>query len=375
MRRPEFHFIEPSKVGVQHITLLEGYLGAIASNPRLREHFGLVLSASRSTLDNLPASLVSQFRVNRIPVMDPESRRLIRKSILELVVVLRCVIALRPGDVCFVSCLLPTSLLMLELVNRVLRRPGIHVVLHGEIEGLFDHTGSDFRRIGFWASLWMRLRSRHSAIRLVAIDDFIRDKLLRQFPDKIAASRISVVHFPIAAQRKPRDPSPRKRVCFIGFRTRMKDYSSFVKLAALHPDMEFVAIGGGRIENVTTGAIASLPDKDAYLSAIADCSIAVFLYSSSYICSLSAALIDAAATGVPVLALDRPCFRSLAAELGSDFFSIHGSFDELSDALRGWPAPIRKGEDESYFVRLARSKFGHAAVREDFTNLALGDAH
>lgn len=374
MRRPEFHFVEPSKVGVQHITLLEGFLRAIASNPCLRKSFELVLSASRSTLDNLPSDLVSQFRVNCVPVMNPESRRLVRKSILELAVVVRQMIALRRGDICFVSCLLPTTLLMLELVNRVLRKRSVHVVLHGEVEGLFDH-GSDFRRIWFWSSLWMKLRDRNSAIRLVAIDDFIKAKLLEAFPKKIDKSRISVVHFPIVALAlRETAESPRKRACFIGYRTKMKAFDSFARLATEHPDIEFVAIGGGRIEDMATGTMGLLPDKEAYLSAIGDCTVAVFLHSSNYICSLSSALIDAVTTGVPVLALDRPCFRSLAAELGPDYFSIHRTFDELSDALRRWPPPDRARGDQSYVARLARSKFGLAAVREEFTALALGGA-
>lgn len=374
MRRPEFHFIEPSKVEVQHITLLEGFLSALSSSPRLRESFVLALSASRSTLDNLPADLVAQFRVSCIPVMNPEARRLVRKSILEFVVVTRRLIALRRGDVCFVSCLLPTSLLMLELVNRVLRKPGVHVVLHGEIEGLFDESSRDFRRIGFWASLWMRLRNRCSAIRLVAIDDFIRETLLEQFPGKFAPPSISVVHFPIAPRERISRPLSRKRVCFIGFRTKMKDYGSFVRLAALHPDMEFVAIGGGHVENLTTGTSEPLRDKNAYLAAIADCTVAVFLYSSTYICSLSSALIDAATAGVPVLALDRPCFRSLASQLGPDLVSTHTTFKDLSAALRSWPPTAGPAGVESHVARLRRSKFGLAAVQQDFARLALGNA-
>src|SRR2546426_407081 len=148
MERRRFYFLEPSKVASQHITLIEGYLTALSSSPSIIGNFELFLCASRSTLASLPGALTSRFRFRPIPVMNPEKRRQTLKTLLELFVVLRWLGRLRQGDVLFISCIFPTTLWLLELANRLLRRTGVHVVLHGEVEGLFAKSQQRFQSIG-----------------------------------------------------------------------------------------------------------------------------------------------------------------------------------------------------------------------------------
>jgi hypothetical protein len=243
MRRRRFLFIEPSKVGSQHITLIEGYLRALLASEQLSRSFELSFLAADSTFAALSSAVRGAVRHIRIPVMNPEKRRLVRKTCVECYVVLRCLLRMRRGDVLFVSCVLPTTLLVLEACNRVLRRRGLFVELHGEIEGLFDRSMQGVRSFGFWVLQWMRLRRRGSLLSLVVIDDFIKSRLLQEYPGKLSVADIFVVHIPVsplalapmpAAEHAPGDgPGAHApaTVCFIGYRGRLKGFDQFMQLS------------------------------------------------------------------------------------------------------------------------------------------------
>ena len=99
MARRRFIFLEPSKVGSQHITLIEGYLRALLSSDAVRRTFELVFWASDSTAAALSSTTRGAIRHVSIPVMNAEKRRLIRKTCVECYVVVRCLLSMRRGDV------------------------------------------------------------------------------------------------------------------------------------------------------------------------------------------------------------------------------------------------------------------------------------
>ena len=372
MTRGRFYFLEPSKVGPQHITLIEGWLRALASSDRIASSHDLVFCASDSTYAHLSEDLRNKLDHHPVPVMNPERRRLVRKSLLEFYVVLRALLRLRPADVLFVSCLLPTTLLMVELANRLLNRTGLFVSLHGEIEGLFDPSMHKVRNYGFWAHHWMRLRHSGSTLRLIVIDDFIKQRLLQAFPGKLDGTQISVAYHPVTAvDSTPTVPAQsRADACFIGYRTKFKGYDQFVHLANALPDRRFVAIGAGRVERLPEGPYTTLNGNDDYMAAIGGCTTAVFPYVGGYTCSLSAAVLDALSTGAHILATPRACFVGLAEHFGADWVTLYTNRDE-AEALLGnsrWLADRQAGR-AARIQRLEASRYGMASVRQCFEDL------
>jgi len=373
MSRHRFYFIEPSKIDNQHITLIEGYLSALMLSVKIKEKYDLFLYASSSTLAMLPSTLKSEYTCSVIPVMNAEKRRLILKTLVELFVVFRCLVKLRRGDILFISCVLPTTLWLLEYLNRLLGKSGVHVVLHGEIEGLFDITLQNFQSYGFWSKKWIHSRTAESRIMLVVLDDFIREKLVLEFPDKLDAEIVSVVHLPIVAlspMHKEGD-SLYPSVCFVGYRSRFKGYDDFVHLATKHPTIKFLAIGGSKVEDVKTGAIKELVNNDSYINEISKCAAAIFPYTSLYSCSLSAAAVDALASGVPIIALDRACFSSLASYFGSEMVTVCSSVDKISQELEDGKLLYSHLTKEARLGRLSSSKYSLASVQESFEKLAI----
>ena len=371
MRRNRFLFIEPSKVGNQHITLIDGYLKSLHRSQRVCEAFELVLCTSASTFEKLSAPIVRGLRHVRIPVMNPEKRRLVRKTLLEFVVLMRFIVAKRKADVVFVSCVLPSTLFLLEAANMVMRRSGIHVVLHGEIEALMAPAPRNPGAYGFWVARWIGLRSKNSVLGLVVIDDFIKEKLTAKFPN-LTSRRLSVVHHPITAisSERAEDESP-DSACFIGYRTPAKGFDQFVNLCEGMPDITFLAIGGGNIENLRSKAVARMLGSDDYLMSIAACDVAIFPYKSGYEVSLSAAAVDALSAGVHIVASDRTCFSALRERLGAEVVTVCRTPEEMASVLGtpGWLRARRLGQ-KVRIANLASTPYGLNAVAKSFESLA-----
>jgi glycosyltransferase involved in cell wall biosynthesis len=370
MRHRRFYFIEPSKVGRQHITLIEGYLSAIAANAQLNESCDLLFCASKATFSSLHASTREKIAYSSIPVMNPEKRRLFLKTLLEFAVVLKFMLKKRPDDVVFVSCVLPTTLLLLELANIFWRRRGVFITLHGEIEGLFDKSLQGFRSYGYWILMWMRLRRPNSVLSLVVIDDFIKHKLIADHPRKMTESNVFVVHHPISPLAPYATSADIRSVCFVGYRTKAKGFEQFERLSHLMHDVSFVSVGGGFVENLRSGQRVSIVGNEDYLRGIAQCTAAIFPYIAGYTCSLSAAVMDALSAGVQIVASNRPCFLSLAERFGTEVIAICNSIEEAEALMEvpNWFAETRALQLRR-IERLSRSPYSVRSVGDSFQHL------
>lgn len=369
MHRRRLHFIEPSKIGRYHITLIDGYLRALHSG--IRSRLDLVFHASASTWANLSPSLRETIIWRRIPVVDGDTRRLITKSVLEFLMVLRLLVFAPRRDTVFVSCVLPTTLLMLELANGLLRRPNLFVVVHGEIEGAFEPSVQGIRSYGFWVLKWLGVRSRRSTLQVVMISDFARDGLLEAFPEKFDPARTHVVPHPIIPVPGPgAEDAGAQSLCFIGYKTPFKGFGAFMRASEAHPDIGFEVIGGGVVEDVRSGETKALTTNDEFLGAVSGCAGAMFPYVSGYRLSLSAAALDAIATGTHMIATARPCFLSLQKTFGSGAVTIYGSDEELDALLRtpGWLASRAAGRHKR-LEAVEQSEYGLPAVGDAFERL------
>ena len=371
MTRPNFYFLEPSKVGSQHLTLIEGYLGALAASEWVRQHYQLVLKASSATLAALPRDLKAQFRCERVQVMDPERRRLVLKTFVELYVVLRSVSRLRANDILFVSCLLPTTLWLMEKCTNLFSKKRLQVVLHGEIEGLFDSALQRPTSYGYWSLRWLKARQLCSCIDLIVIDDFIKAKLIEDFPDKFADHSITVVPHPIIwdGVEAAGDAALVPAVCFVGYRSRFKGYDEFLRLAKDHPEITFLAIGAGKVENVHDGSSYPIFDNDVYLGELSKCAAAIFPYSRLYNCSLSAAAMDALSVGVKIIAYKRPCFVGLAESFGPDSVVVCESYADLSATMVAQQLVSDCHSRSERLERLSNSKYSLPAVGRAFERM------
>jgi len=195
--------------------------------------------------------------------------------------------------------------------------------------------------------------------------------LVDRFPARFSLDNVSVVHLPLPQPRgAPESPESCPVVCFIGYRTRDKGFEAFRWIASKRPDIRFRAIGNGVVEDVATGIVEPLHDKDSYLAEIAKCSLAIFPYRSGYTASLSAAAMDALAVGVPLVALDRPCFRSLAEYFGREYVRVCESVEEMIEVLALMDlasSPLRRVERLEV---VCSSKYGPDSVRTSMEGLA-----
>lgn len=364
------YLLEPSKVGVQHILMLDGYVRALGSSRLIGERYGVVVCASRSTLQCLSRAALSRVQVRRVFVMDPQKRRLLLKSLVEFAVTMRCLWRMRPGDLMLVTCVLPTSFILIEWANRLLRRTGVHVVLHGDIEGLFANSRPGLLSIFRWAQIWLSLRRARSRIELVVLDDFIKRRLIERDPVKFTDRNIAVVHHPVDPLDVAVPMTQPPVVGFLGYRTIAKSFDSFSQLAARVPSLRFVAIGGGRAEDLRDGTVKLLAGKDAYVEEIARCSVACFPFIAGYTCSLSASALDALAAGIRIVALNRPFFRALSDYLGQHFVRVVDSIELLPEALQQMAVDNSEQARQQRIVQIRNSKYGLAEVQRSFERLA-----
>jgi len=365
----KLYFLEPSKVGVQHIYLLEGYLSALTASPQISDRFQIVLCTSKSTARNLSTEVLAKVTPKPVFVMNPEKRRLVLKSLVEFYVVFRRMLALRPQDVLLVTCVFPTSLILIEWANRLLRRRGVHVVLHGDIEGIFASSRQSWLSIGFWAKTWLRLRRPGSRISLVVLDDFIKRRLIDAAPQKLNDANIFVVQLPVTPVNSEQALAVPPTVGFLGYRTQIKSFEAFAGLPGLLPAFRFVAIGGGKIEDIGAGTSEPLAGKDGYLAEIARCSVACFPYTAGYTASLSASALDALSTGVQILALDRPCFAELSAYFGDDVVQVVSRVEDIPQVLSRLLQNQGAGDRSRRLQKVAGSKFAVSAVQRSFERM------
>ena len=362
----KIYFIEPSKVKTQHITLIEGYLKCLINSTKVSKTTKLIFCSSNTTFGCLSESLQSILVHQFIPVMNPENRFLIIKSILEYIVALYYIIRKRRGDIVLITCLLPTTMFMLELTNYLIRFRNVFVVLHGELEGLFDLKRQKISSFGYWIQQWMFIRNKTSRIQIIVIDDFIKEKLETEFPEKFTINKINVIHYPIKLSKiKLLTDISRPKICFIGYDTPNKGYNIFKELSKLNNKFDFVSIGGGRLYNLTMDTTVIFESSEDYNNAIKSCELSVLPYTDGYTCSLSAAAIDSISAGVPILCSNRKCFLSLQKNLGDRLITICNSRLELINFITNMKY-TPKQEWNQYHNLILNSKYSEIAVQKSF---------
>ncbi|MBM4229525.1 MAG: hypothetical protein FJ184_02100 [Gammaproteobacteria bacterium] len=320
-------FIEPSKTGYQHVTFLTGFLQAISASSA-KERFELRLHASKSTLANLPLGAREGFLACEITVVDPTARQLVKKTFREFFEVLRVLRSASEDDRVIVSCILPTSLILVEIACLVLRRRRAFVVLHGELEGLCD-SDWDPRRIGTWSKLWARVFGRRSSLNYVVLEDFIKQGLVAR---GFAAARVHVVHHVIPGVRENSKKTQNSTFCVIGFQTRQKGWDAVNRLVREFPEFDFVSVGGGRVLDLRTGSTEPFSAKDDFITAIARNHFALCMFERGYEMTLSASTLDAVAAGVKIIGLDCPFLRAVKSQFPD--VELFANVDGVVNAIR-----------------------------------------
>lgn len=304
-------FIEPSKVGNQHITLIEGYLKAASHFSQTKVQAFL----SSKTVFNLSDSLKKEIDIKEIFVLDPIKRRLVIKSFVEFFVTLREIILLKKNEVLIVTCILPTALLLLELVSKLFRNKNIFICLHGEIEFLASKKPLSIFRIGFWARAWLKVRSIKSNIKLIVLDDFIKQGLLERFPNKFNEIGVFVLNFPMPVLPPFNSViDDHLNICFIGYKTSHKRYDRFEKLFNLskkNSRLRFFFIGSGIVHDLNTNQITKICSNSEYYDALRKMDLAIFPYDEGYELSMSAAMLDAIFCNLKILSTNIGCAASL----------------------------------------------------------------
>ena len=368
----KFFLIEPSKVANQHITLIEGFLKAIKLSQRIQDKFDITFYASDATYRWLPNNIFSQINCKKIFVMDSKKRWLILKTLVEVFQVHSLFRKIKKNDFVIVTCLLPTSLLIIEFTNIFFKKK-LHVVLHGEIEGIFNQSQNKFKSIGYWSSAWIKYRPNDSLIKLIVLDDFIKERLVQYVPVKLSINDIYVLHHPISnfipINQDHNYPIKKPNICFIGFRTMNKGYESFVKMSKMCPEYNFLAIGDNKVEFLGDNSIEHVNSEKGFLENISICDVAIFPYIGGYSCSLSAAAMDALSLGIPILALELPFFINLEKYFGVDVVKTFPSADDLLIELKNYNFESSAKRKSKRLEALNNSKFSLELISQSFEEL------
>ena len=363
-RCPRFVVLEPSKVGPQHITLIEGYLRALLTLDLPARGIDLVYRADPSSHAALSADVREAVRFEAISVLDPEARQWVRKIGQEVMAVREAVTRMRATDILLITCLSSPSLLLVEVGNGLLGDRNVTAVLHGEVEALFDaRYHRSWRSWGFWAWRWFRLRRHDSRLKLAVIAGFIGDALAKLAPDRLSAADMRVLPFPVSSADGLPLAAGRHTAVFIGYRTKFKGFDRFAQVASSRAGgLAYVVVGHGQVEEIPAGDVRGFGEA-GFIGEVAKASVAVFPYSAGYVASLSAAALDALSTGVHMVATRRPCFEALERELGSDFITLFDSDEDLSALLAdtGFLDRARAGSGRRR-MQLAETSYGLSAT-------------
>ena len=369
--RARFIVQEASKVGPQHITLIEAYLRALLAIDVAARGIDIVSSADPSSHAALTPSTRDQIGSQAIKVINAEDRRWIAKGLLEVWTVMRTIAGLGPRDMLLITCLTAPALLILELLSFGFGRKRVMVVLHSELEALVDANLRSPRTWGFWSYQWSKLRRPGSRLRIAVIADYVRDALTGSGIAAVARPEVELLTFPVGTADGLAAVTGRHRITFIGYKTRMKGFEAFVQTAngCASDGREFVVVGAGHVEDVV--AETSRPfDATGFLGEIARSTLAIFPYTGGYVASVSAAVLDALSTGVHIIATRRGCFEAIHREFGDETITLYDTPEELAayvadDAFLERTragAAVRRS-------RLAGSSFGASATEADFRRL------
>lgn len=358
--------LEASKVRYQHSTFVDGLIRAWEARGLTARHGRPKLFAHDSLFANLSDESRAAVDHEPIAVMDPEKRRLLRKSLLEAWVVLRRLAGLERDEVLVVTTLLPSAAIIVELGKWLFPRKRLVLFHHGEIEGALDGGRKGLGSFGVYVRGWLALRrDSGSRIRIASTDRFIATGIQRAFPGAFASGPPFAIPIPMVAanQNEPDPVADRPRLCFIGYDTPNKGFGTFTRLAAALPDYDFHVIGGGIDRSLSDGSETPVAGNDAFLAAIARCHIAVFPYTAGYRLALSAAATDAIAAGLHLLASDRPCFLALAEALGPGTVTVCDDEGGIAARLndRQWVNRCLSGR-AARIARIDGSPYGLANV-------------
>lgn len=373
-RHRQLVFLEPSKVRNQHITMLRGLVDAHALAREASDLPPVRIYGHESLIAALDLAPEDRTHARAVPVMDPERRRLVRKSLLEALVTGWRMLRLRQDQTLLVTCLMPPALILVELLKRLLPSRDVVVMLHGEVEGFFEKRRQHAGSFGYYMLRWLRIRPSSSTLKLAVIDSFIADSLIAEFEDRIRSESVYVLPHPIAPMpRLTVLPDGVPGICFIGFNTLNKGYDLFERLAAEMEDQaRFVTIGGGR-KRVHGGDERALNGTSDYLDEIARCDVALFPYTGGYRASLSAAALDALSCGLHIVATRQACFVGLHSALGAYFVTLVDTIDDARFLLSD-PAWIsaRRSERPERAAALERSHYGPRRVASALADLLSG---
>lgn len=329
--------LEPSKVGAQHITLINPYLeAAIIASARPVEFW-----CAASMWKNVASELKLEITHHEVPVVDPISRQFWLKIPVEIFVTLWVLFRKRPDDILLITCLFSPTLYVLSRLCGILRPRNVYVVLHGETEALFDCSiSSKITGYGYWFRKFWKNFQKDNFLQLIVIEEFIKTKLLSNSDGKLTEDCLHVLNMPVQMisqnfelVSRVRD---RPKVCFIGYRSPLKGFDVFSQLAVNHPEFTWLAIGEGQIFDLLTHETTMLMNSDSFQTAISGCDIAVFPYKAGYEASLSAALLDALSCGLHIIASPRGCFLAVRDVLGYDCIQCADGPKEISAALCAW---------------------------------------
>ena len=260
----------------------------------------------------------------------------------------------------------------------------IFIVLHGNLNEAVGWRSRDPRHRLFDYRSGLAV-ARHPRIRMVALEEHIRVAALHL--GLASASRWVTWPLPLNEDEiddlaVPRPAGTALRIAFVGAATRGKGFDRYLDLVRTVRDRlppgggtggyEFHFIGAP-LEAFPEAAAAGIDmpahplDRDEFLRRLRAIDYVVLPYAQDkYALTASGSLLDCVAQTKPVLSLELPAVREMAARVGPIGF-VCGSMDEMRDLLLSEPAvtapdTYRGFQDNLRMLRTSRTSAGIAAV-------------
>jgi hypothetical protein len=345
--------IEPNKTASQHITFNAAILNALSD-------FEINFFVSKSAQDFYNRS--DKLRKISIPVVDGDSRKFIKKALIEFIVLIYFLIKTGRSTKSLILSISPNVLVLIEIFCTIFGYKKVICIIHGELEGLVEKDKSSITSYGYWIKKWFLMRELCGEISPVFLSEYVYKNLLNHgFIKSNLFNKFYLIELPPPALGySVVNKFQEFTIAFIGTRSVRKGYGPFLTLVeslSTRGDIDFYSLGSGRLINHSK-EIEKIIDPGTYLDILLEFDVAIFPASDSYLLTVSSAINDAFAAGLLVLAMDSSMARHYQKILGMDSIEIFENLEAMLSRVEEINKDLVRSKREVRLRNLANSKLG-----------------
>lgn len=316
--------VEPNKIGRQHNTFNKEFLNLFKI---YKIHFISDIRTSKLIDETYYQSSES------IKVIDGDERKFIKKTIFELFNVIKLSIKYRKNKILFLS-ISPQVLFIFEFLKLFIApKKKIYIILHGELEGVFEKDKQKINSYGFWIMLWLKLRKSIKTTKVILLAEYIYDSINNAgFNFGRINDDISIVNLPIPFHhndKKLLNEKDNLDFLFIGQRSKKKGFIDYLSIKNKTKSYySFYSIGQGKLIHHSKNKDIHSNFQD-YMDTVSNFSVFIFPVIGSYQATISSAICDAIGCSQLILAYKNPMTEYFQRILSEECVILFNSEEEL----------------------------------------------